>query len=434
MSDFFEIAYAAVSNRLCLFTGTGFSKAVTGNNAPSWQALLESMCDMTEQPNSLKEALFPSNGKNPLNLEEAAQIISIELLKQEKNIHQLIANLIKSIELDGDNSSITEFLSTRSLRIVTTNYDKLIEKLTGESDCHSLTPGLPIPRSQAKIKVYHVHGSIDVPENMVVTSDDYFKFINKESYFSRKLSTILHENIIVILGYSLGDTNLKAIISDYKGFSRNHIISSNIFLISRSEVSQQVKDYYFHSYGIRVLDNIDIHSFFTKLNASIPNAEKCTEASLSNIKKVIYDNHYFSKDFLRDENTFFEIISSLAAIGISINDDRVVSALGRILESKIELTLENNAWNQYVHLAKWLIYLASILELKNTSIENIFLAATLRSMNTMSKKLLLGFSWHAYQSWNTQWGKIISSNRSLIKNYIENNTTDPDALEIVRRQ
>lgn len=433
MSDFFEIAYAAVSNRLCLFTGTGFSKAVTGNKAPSWQSLLESICDISGQSNSLKEALFPSDGKNPLSLEESAQVISLELLKQNQNIHQLIASFINSIEPDGDNSSITKFLSTKSLRVVTTNYDKLIEQLIGESNCHSLTPGLPIPRSQAKIKVYHVHGSIDSPDNMIVTSDDYFKFINNESYFSRKLSTILHENTVVILGYSLGDTNLKAIISDYKGFSRNHVIGSNIFLISISEVSQQVKDYYSHSYGIRVLDNIDIHSFFDKLNAAIPSAEKCSEVSLINIKNVIYNNHYFKKGFLREENTFFEIISSLAAIGISINDDRVVRALGKVLELKIELTLENNAWNQYVHLAKWLIYLASILELKDTSIENIFLTAVLRSMNSMSKKLLLGYSWHAYQAWDTQWGKIIASNRSLIKNYIENNTMDPDALEIVKR-
>lgn len=92
---------------------------------------------------------------------------------------------------------------------------------------------------------------------MVVTSDDYFKFINGESYFSRKLSTVLHENTVVILGYSLGDTNLKAIISDYKGFSKSHVIGSNLFLISRSAVTQYIKDYYAHCYGIRVLDQME---------------------------------------------------------------------------------------------------------------------------------------------------------------------------------
>ena len=77
MTEFFEIAYAAVSNRLCLFTGTGFSKAITENEAPSWQALLESLCEKCEDPDTLKESLFPSSGKNPLSLEEAAQVIEL---------------------------------------------------------------------------------------------------------------------------------------------------------------------------------------------------------------------------------------------------------------------------------------------------------------------------------------------------------------------
>ncbi|MBF6630264.1 MAG: SIR2 family protein [Comamonas sp.] len=433
MSEFFEIAYSAVSNRLCFFTGTGFSKAVTENAAPSWQGLLEALCEKCENPVAIKESLFPTDSSNPLSLEEAAQVISIELLKNENKIHEEIASLIKSIEPKGDNSQISEFLSKRSFRVVTTNYDKLIEKLAGESDCHSLTPGLPIPRSQARVKVYHVHGSVDAPENMVVTSDDYFKFINSETYFSRKLSTVLHENTVVILGYSLGDTNLKTIISDYKGFSRNHVIGSNIFLVSRSRVTQYIKDYYSHCYGIRVIDNTDVHEFFRNLNSAIPEAEKCAESSISNIRKVIFENKRFTKDFLKAENSFIEIIASLAAIGISINDSRVVAALGYIIDTKTELTKENNAWEQYVHLARWLIYLACILELKGTSIEGAFLASTLRSMTTMRKGLYLGYSWHAYKSWSNKWDSIISSNRVLIKKHIEANTSWADALSIVHR-
>ena len=72
-----------------------------------------------------------------------------------------------------------------------------------------------IPRFNAKVKFYHVHGSVDIPHKMVVTTNDYMNFINHDSYFSRKLSTMLYENTVVILGYKLGDTNLKAILSEY---------------------------------------------------------------------------------------------------------------------------------------------------------------------------------------------------------------------------
>ncbi len=138
------------------------------------------------------------------------------------------------------------------------------------------------------------------------------------------------------------------------------------------------------------------------------------------------------KDYLRIESTFFEIVSSLAAIGVSINDARVVKALGNIIQAKIELTQENGAWVQYEHLARWLAYLASILELKGTSIEKSYLDATLRSMTTMRRELYVGYSWHAYKSWSYRWPGIIASNRALIRKHIEANTGWPDALAVVR--
>lgn len=432
MNEYFEIAYAAACGQLCLFTGTGFSKAVTDNDAPSWQELLESVCDLTQDPVSFKTALFPTSRKSVLSLDEAAQIIAIELSRIGKKIHEEIATKIQALSMKGDNSAIQDFLSKRTFKVITTNYDKLIETLSGNSECHSLAPGLPIPRSQSRVKIYHVHGSVDSPENMVVTSDDYFRFINGESYFSRKLSTVLHENTVVILGYSLGDTNLKAIISDYNGFSRSHVVGSNIFMISRSKIDQHIKDYYAHCYGIRVLDQTEVHDFFKLLNKYLPEAEKSVTQSIGDIKKVIFENRNFKKDCLRIENTFFIILSSLAAIGVSINDNRVVKALGNIIQAKIELTQENGAWIQYKHLAGWLAYLASILELKGTSIEKIYLYAALLSMTTMSNELRIGYSWHAYKSWSNRWSGIIASNRVLIRNHIEGNTKWSDALAVVR--
>lgn len=287
MSAFFEIAYAAASNRLCLFTGTGFSKAVSDNAAPSWQGLLENICNTLPESAKLKAALFPAKGQNPLPLEEAAQIIDIELRKHGRSIHTEIAASIAAIKAAGDNKSIADFINENALEVVTTNYDKLFEGLAAGTTCHSISPGLPIPRSPAKVQVYHVHGSIDSPNNMVVTSDDYYRFLNGDSYFSRKLSTILHENTVVILGYSLGDTNLKSILSDYKGFSRTNVISGSIFLVSRSPVEQHIKDYYSHSFGIRVLDQITVHQFFTTVSQNLPSAHKCGEISRVDIKNVL---------------------------------------------------------------------------------------------------------------------------------------------------
>lgn len=431
MSEYFEIAYAALNGRLCLFTGTGFSKAVSDNKAPTWQGLLESLCVDCEKPDEIKESLFPDDGKNPLSLEESAQVIEIELLKKGKKIHEEIANNISKIGIGDGIDKVKSFLQNHRLKVVTTNYDKLMEKLCGESDCQSLTPGLPIPRSSARVRVYHVHGSIDVPDNMVVTADDYFKFLNAESYFSRKLSTVLHENTVVIIGYSLGDTNLKAILSDYKGFARSHVIGSNILLVSRGKVNRPIKDYYSNCYGIRVIDKTEVSTFFENLTDAIPSAEKCLESTLDNITKVVFGKHKFTKEYLKLESSFYEIVSSISAIGQSINQARVVAVLGDIIKQKSELSSESGAWDQYIHLTRWLIYLGTILDVKSTSIERIYLDAVQKSMESMSKELLFGYSWQSYKIWREKWDNLTPANRVLIKDYITKHSSWADALSVV---
>ena len=226
--------------------------------------------------------------------------------------------------------------------------------------------------------------------------------------------------------------NLKAIISDYKGFSRNHVIGSNIFLVSRDEISRYIKDYYAHCYGIRVIDKTEVQIFFKKLNTLMPDAETRQKRSILNIRAIIFEDKVLKPEYIKIENSFFETVSSLAAMGLSINDARVVEALGKIITKKIELTKDDSAWTQYEHLASWLIYLATILELKNTSIETIYLKASLHSMKTMSKKLSYGYSWQAYRLWSNRWSGIIASNRLLIRSYIEINKPSEDALSVVK--
>jgi hypothetical protein len=432
MNAYFEIAYAAASGKLSFFTGTGFSKAISNGIAPGWQALLEAMCAKSTKADQLRNSLFPPAGKNPLPLEEAAQVVEIELNRESLSLDDEIAALISSVPLAGNNSAISTFLTGKTFDVVTTNYDQLFEKLVGSDNCHSITPGLPIPRSHSPVRVYHVHGSIDSPRQMVVTSDDYFRFLNGDSYFSRKLSTILHETTVVILGYSLGDTNLKSILSDYKGFSRSHVIGGNIFLVSRDHVAQYIKDYYAHSFGIRVLDNLGIHDFFELISQSMPAAESCATSSRNNIRKVVFENHFYTDDYLKVELSFFEIIASISAVGISINLPRVVQLIGKIIEKKTAFTTANNAWDQYTQLAKWLLYLATLIELRGTSIEKAYLQAVLRSMTTMRSSTYIGYSWHAYGAWSGGWPSVIPSNRAMIRAHIEANTQWPDALTVVR--
>ncbi|VVY59649.1 Uncharacterised protein [Escherichia coli] len=55
MSEYVELAYAAATSRLCLFTGTGFSKAVSNGEAPTWKELLKKVCSKVHNAKKLED-------------------------------------------------------------------------------------------------------------------------------------------------------------------------------------------------------------------------------------------------------------------------------------------------------------------------------------------------------------------------------------------
>ena len=408
---FSEIAYALSHNRLCLFTGSGFTRAIAGDYAPTWHGLLVKVCE-----NNGIDTTF-LNG-SPLSLEELAYLVAEKLNNKEKNIYIEISSVIEKIklldELNIDNIKI--FFKNQKFHLITTNYDKLAESLI-EDDFHSLSPGKPIPKSSARVKVYHIHGSIDRPNDMVVTAEDYFKFINYESYFSRKLSVCLHENLVVILGYSLSDTNLKAIINEYKGFQSKQYIPSNIIFISREEVSQPTKDYYLSCFGIRVVGGVEIEQFFEKINNTIEDVNNKRDSNVLSIKKVLSGKAEYKDTYLKTDICLFEVISSIQALGIDLRDEKVTHLIKDILNRKIEFTRDNGAWEQYQHLALWLTYLNSIIHLSDSGLKEIILECTNISLSNCAETGTWGTPWGATKEWQVSWSNIIPSNRLIIKEY-----------------
>lgn len=134
------------------------------------------------------------------------------------------------------------------------------------------------------------------------------------------------------------------------------------------------------------------------------------------------------------ENVFSEILSSIHALGKSINDPNVIEMLGKIITKKVELTTDDGAWEQYVHLAKWLVHLGSKADLGATEIKKQYLKAVLHSMSSMSKRLVIGRSWHAYNAWNIGSLDMTPKNRLMVKEYIlEHAPHEQDALHVVNR-
>ncbi|WP_159885556.1 SIR2 family NAD-dependent protein deacylase [Acinetobacter dispersus] len=437
MNHYFDIAYAAVNNRLCFITGAGFTKAITNQEAPTWEDLLRKLCNECDATGELEKKLFQSTtkGKCPecneeheipvskpiLPLDELAEIISSKLATNGLDIYDEIKKIIELLKLAGEYGNIEKFFKEQSFRVVTTNYDKLILQLCEEGECQTISPGMLIPRLRSKVKVYHVHGSIDVPNNMIVTSNNYFKFMNSENYFSKKLSTLLYENTIVILGYALNDNNLKSIFNNYKEFSKNTMASPNIILVTRRRIESHIKDLYKNTYNMRVLDGVEIDIFFKKLNDQIPKAENCKEASMKAIQRVMRNgsNRRYRKDYLRSSDSFFEIFNAMISSAYNFNTQEAQKKFLDIFEKKRSLTTEDGAWNQYRDLANWLTYFLMNIDISNFQNKDEFLEIIFHSLETMSEKLSLGYSWDAYLIWKRHWEDILKTNKELISKYMD---------------
>lgn len=433
MEPYYELAYALASGSLCFFVGTGFSKHLTSNQAPSWIDLLKKCTEELSCGEKIADELFPDN--NPvMALEECASVINLLLSKEDKDIYQLIAKQLHELELTADADTIRIFTNKHNnIKYITTNFDLLIEDGLCGKNCTTFCNGYPVNRQTKGVHIYHIHGSIKHPRKMCVTADDYFEFINNPSYFSRKFHTILEENTTIIIGYSLGDVNLKTILSHYRYNCTHEINRQNIFYFTRKKIQQHVKDYYESTYGLRVIENTQINELFEGIDKKYEEIKDRVTKSLNKLMKVLNNEAKYTDDYLKKRDSFFEVIATIYSNGILITHPQVIKFIKDIIQRKHNFTNEYGAWEQYDHLAEWLIHLGCVMDLRETPIEETYLEAVITSLKSMSKKKELGKSWDAYHSWSNGWGSITFDNRIMIRGATQHETLHKDAKEIIER-
>ncbi|MFD1170815.1 SIR2 family protein [Oceanobacillus caeni] len=99
--------------------------------------------------------------------------------------------------------------------IITTNWDTLLEQIFLESDMNVYIGQKELLFSQPLEvnEIYKIHGCCSVPESLVLTSDDYRDFNDRNAYLAAKLLTIFIEHPVIFIGYSISDENIHKILS-----------------------------------------------------------------------------------------------------------------------------------------------------------------------------------------------------------------------------
>lgn len=108
---------------------------------------------------------------------------------------------------------IAAIKSIRPHAIITTNYDRFLE-LVFEDYAPIIGQEIMQAGSVSIGEIFKIHGCASKPQSLVLTAADYADFIKRKKYLSAKLLTFFTEHPLLFVGYSAGDPNIRAILSD----------------------------------------------------------------------------------------------------------------------------------------------------------------------------------------------------------------------------
>ena len=205
----------------------------------------------------------------------------------------------------------------------------------------------------------------------------------------------------------------------------------NLFYVTPDKLKPYIRDYYEAAYGITAIDSKDIDECLHEIQEKVPEAKKRIQNAESDLRGVLSGVKVWKEDYLRLRESLFHILATANTLGIDVHSQESIKMLAAVLEAKMGFTHEDGAWEQYSHLADWLVYIGSIMDLKDTKLEKSFLKAVRHSMKTMSKEYVFGCSWDAYKIWKGGWSSLTFANRLLLKEYVTLELEGSDALGIV---
>ena len=251
-----ELVRYVKENKCVLFVGSGLSKCA---GLPTWEELLDSML------NKLHEEGLDSLHQNELkSLFEAKKFLEIADYCRVKFDKRFYSEILLP-QLRGDKVPIPEhhevIMKSQFAGIVTTNYDKLLEraymketngqewpKIATHTDIGML--GTLLCESQTFI--LKAHGDIDQPESLILTAHDYSEKIHTSPAFDAIFSAILLTKAILFVGYSINDPDFRLLLDRQFTIFKGSV-PGRYALMSKSKVGEVEREILLRTAGIQVL-------------------------------------------------------------------------------------------------------------------------------------------------------------------------------------
>lgn len=265
--DFLDkILNAIKKQKLVLFVGAGISKLC---GLPLWYDLAVQLLDYCTKEEAYN---FTSKDKELLlsSVKDARELITIvSNIMRKKNIGDFYIKIKEALTLKKDCLNQTELKNYKLLpeiikllgnTIITTNADTIIdEKFDGKSAVLYSVSDINKFNITEEKQIFHIHGSINKPEEMVFSTVDYLKRYNSRN-FANKMINVFNDpdpdRVILIIGYSLSELQLLDFIIKDDLLKSDERLKKTFLLngyYSYQENVFEAEEEYYSTYGITLL-------------------------------------------------------------------------------------------------------------------------------------------------------------------------------------
>jgi hypothetical protein len=218
-----EVVRRATLRDLIVFVGAGVSQSCvveSGEHPPSWVSLLKTVAERAVS--SVKQAeisILCDEGR----LLDAAELLRAETERtgRSQDVLSLIRQLVDGAPGKSYRGSVwhESIVRLEPQIIVTTNYDKIIERATNNGynnhDYRSTRIAGDLRRKEPIL--LKMHGSVDKIEEVILTRRDYTMLRNQGRTALEVLQALMMTRVALFVGYGMRDPDIQLIMENVLG-------------------------------------------------------------------------------------------------------------------------------------------------------------------------------------------------------------------------
>lgn len=338
-----NIQKAQNENYLSIFTGAGIS---ANSKLPKWEELMKDISkelygkeEIKEDNLTLAEKFYNQFGEN----------------YYYQKLNEWIPNSAKPNELHK------KIVKLKLKNLITTNWDNLFEQAINDEGrfYNIIAKDADIGYSTGFSKLIKMHGSLE-DQNIVFKESDYLRYSDNFPLIENYIKGIFSTDLVVLMGYSLSDNNVKQIISWVNSKASN---IKPIYFIKINKCFDKLEFDFYKNKNIYILylddekyKNNKIESFLDNLLNQEQYVLKDINDQEINAKVEKFLGRYENCKFvlpnllIRDFKNYFSL--EIEDVGVGINCISVYN--GKLISA-----IEEKSYKKMANLTKTLIHITN---------------------------------------------------------------------------